>query len=138
VNYTCVSNTISCPCLLISFFSPQDFFHNYTKMLIWDEIEKQAAALDWSVQNSIFEDPARVYGKFLFTSSVQWEKTKKMWFKEAVKRVGVMSVANIADNGMAAEVKGAMMETIKKSCQLQAIEFAKSSRSLISKIKEQD
>jgi hypothetical protein len=124
--------------LLILFSSPQDFFHNYTKKLIWDEIEKQTSTLDWSVQNSIFEESARVYGKFLFTAPHQSKKTKKLWFKEAVKRVGAMSVADIADNGIASEVKEAMIDTIKRSCQLQAVEFATSTRSLISKIREQE
>ena len=124
--------------MLILFSSPQDFFHNYTKKLIWDEIEKQAEDLDWSTQNSVFEERARVYGKFLFTAPLQSEKTKKLWFKEAVKKVGVMSVADIADNGLTAQVKDAMIDTIKRSCELQARDFAISTRSLIAKIREQE
>jgi hypothetical protein len=133
-----VFRTLPCPCLLIPFSSPQDFFHKYTKKLIWDEIEKQANDLDFSVQNSIFEEPARVYGKYLFKAPHKSEETKKLWFKEAIKRVGAMSVADIADNGLTAEVKEAMIDTIKRSCELQAREFATSTRSLILKIREQD
>jgi hypothetical protein len=123
--------------LLTQSFSPQNFFYNYTKNLVLEEIEKQADALDFS-SNSGLADRARVYGKYLFTAPGQSEKTKAMWLREAMKSVDKMSMADIRDDGIGPVVKEAMIVAIKKECGKQAVEFATSTGAIIDKLREQE
>jgi hypothetical protein len=123
--------------LLTSFFRPQDYFHNYKKNLVLDEIKKQADALDFS-SNSGLPDRARVYGKYLFTARGQSEKTKAVWLDEAMKRVDKMSVADIRGDGIGPAVKEAMIAAMGRECAQQAREFATSTNAIIDMLMEQD
>jgi hypothetical protein len=123
--------------LLTPFFSPQDFFHNYTKNLILEEMEKQADALDFS-DDSGLPERAQVYGKYLFTAPKQFEKTKAKWLDQAMKKVDKMSMEDIRTDGIGPAVKEAMLDAIAYECGQQAREFATSTNLIIRKLKEQD
>lgn len=121
---------------VIFIFSIQDLFHDSTRELIIEEMEKQFDALDFSEDSGMVLS-ARVYGYYLFNSEDQSPKTKKTWLKEARERVEAMSIADIKAKGIGPAVKEALVEALKTECQRQAVMFAMSTKALIRMIREQ-
>ena len=111
-------------------------FHDTTRELIIEEMEKQFDALDFSEASGMILR-ARVYGYYLFNSEEQSLKTKKTWLKEARERVEAMSIADIKARGIGPAVKEALVEALKTECQRQAVMFAMSTKALIRMIRAQ-